>query len=67
MMGAFPPPVGGSAKISEIIFESLSAAGVDVTKIDLSANNLSHRRNIVYPPPEADEERVGPASRQAKG
>ena len=48
MMGPFPPPLGGSAKITELIFESLSAANVDVTKIDLSANNLSHRRNIAY-------------------
>lgn len=48
MMGGFPPPFGGAAKVNEIVHDALADAGVDVRRIDLSATRTSHRRNAWY-------------------
>jgi glycosyltransferase involved in cell wall biosynthesis len=48
MMGGFPPPMGGAAKVNEIVHDALTDAGVEVHRIDLSATRTSHRRNAWY-------------------
>jgi glycosyltransferase involved in cell wall biosynthesis len=48
MIGAFPPPLGGAAKNNQLLFESLSASGVAVTKLDTAASSLSHRRSLAF-------------------
>lgn len=48
MMGAFPPPIGGAAKVNGIVYEALRDAGADVRKIDLAAASLAHNRTLAY-------------------
>lgn len=48
MMGAFPPPVGGAAKVNGIVHDALVEAGVEVVRIDLAARQLAHSRSLRY-------------------
>lgn len=48
MMGAFPPPVGGAAKINGLVHDALLDGGTAVTKIDLASRRLAHNRSIAY-------------------
>ena len=47
MISAFPPPVTGAAKNSEIIYKELSKS-TSVFKINTSVGVISHERNFVY-------------------
>ena len=48
MIGGFPPPVGGAALITAMICDALVTAGVDVTKVNVSGQRLSHSRNLAF-------------------
>jgi glycosyltransferase involved in cell wall biosynthesis len=48
MMGAFPPPVGGAARVNALVRELLEAAGAQVAYVDLSGKGLAHRRGAAY-------------------
>ncbi len=48
MVGPFPPPLGGAAKISQAVFEALEAEHVTVERIVTSASTLSHQRSVRY-------------------
>lgn len=46
IIGPFPPPLGGAAKITNAVFEALVTAGVSVHRIDTSASNLGHHKSL---------------------
>ena len=46
MIGHFPPPVGGAALLNAGVCDSLVAAGVDLTRIDVSGSTLTHNRSL---------------------
>jgi glycosyltransferase involved in cell wall biosynthesis len=48
MIGHFPPPLGGAAMLNAKICDSLVAAGVDLTRIDVSAQALTFNRSLAY-------------------
>jgi glycosyltransferase involved in cell wall biosynthesis len=48
MIGNFPPPVGGAAMVNAMVRDALVAAGVNVTRIDVSGPRLSHSRSLAY-------------------
>lgn len=48
MVGPFPPPLGGAAKITEAVCEALEAECVTVERIVTSASTLAHQRSLQY-------------------
>lgn len=48
VIGPFPPPVGGAAKNTQIIFEALQAEGCRAVKAATSIGQLSHVRGAAY-------------------
>ncbi|WP_051574793.1 glycosyltransferase family 4 protein [Mycobacterium sp. URHB0044] len=48
MIGHFPPPVGGAALLNAQVCDSLVAAGVDLTRIDVAGRTLNHNRSFGY-------------------
>jgi len=48
MVGGFPPPVGGAAMVNEAVFRSLLDAGLTVTKVNVAAKTMSHRRTLAF-------------------
>jgi glycosyltransferase involved in cell wall biosynthesis len=48
MIGGFPPPVGGAAMVNAMVCDALVADGVDVTRIDVSGQRLSHSRTFAF-------------------
>lgn len=48
IISAFPPPMGGAAKNSKILYDDLVARGVDCVKVDTSVGKLSHNRGFGY-------------------
>src|SRR5271166_5601517 len=49
MIGSFPPPVQGAAMTNAMVCDALVAAGVDVTRIDVSGPlRGAHGRSLAY-------------------
>jgi glycosyltransferase involved in cell wall biosynthesis len=48
MVGAFPPPMGGAAKINAFVNDSLESLRIPVEKLDTAASTLSHRRTLGF-------------------
>ena len=48
MVGPFPPPVGGAAKITQAVLEAVQHSGSRVTSLDTSGAHLSHTRSPTY-------------------
>lgn len=48
LVGMFPPPTTGAAKNNLIMFEDLTAAGVDVVKLSTSGVGMAHKRGLAY-------------------
>jgi glycosyltransferase involved in cell wall biosynthesis len=48
MIGSFPPPVAGAAMTNAMVSNSLVAAGVDVTRINVASSRLAHSRSVAY-------------------
>lgn len=48
MIGPFPPPMGGAAKMTAGMRTAIEAAGTAVTTVDNSGPTLSHTRSIGY-------------------
>ena len=48
MIGSFPPPVSGAATVNAIVCDALVAAGIGVTRRDVSGPTLSHNRTLAF-------------------
>jgi glycosyltransferase involved in cell wall biosynthesis len=48
MVGPFPPPLGGAAKITAAMRAAADEAGIEVQVVDTSGSALSHSRSIGY-------------------
>ena len=59
MIVHFPPPVGGAALLNAGVCDSLVAAGVDVTRVDVSGPTLGHNRSFGHHPRRAVRNLLG--------
>lgn len=59
MIGSFPPPVHGAALLNAQVCDSLVAAGVDVTRINVTGPHLPHNRGLSYHPRRAIRNLLG--------
>lgn len=48
MVGSFPPPLGGAARVNELVRAGLMDAGVQLTALDISGPRLAHSRGPGY-------------------
>lgn len=48
MIGSFPPPVQGAAMTNAMVCDALTAAGVDVTRINVAGPLRTHGRGLAY-------------------